>query len=179
MPIIGHQRNLSCSRHLPNVAKMVPLVRGLCLNADFNQTWSKMSPSLEDFVLLRTLTKRGPKCVPCWWTLSHCRLWPNVVQNVPLVRGLCLTADFDQIWSKHVPLIGGLCRNADFDQMCAVGQWPYLRCGALDTWVQKEEMILQVSDNWKIMRLSGLEMKNRGVWFEIVIRAQEQFQGQE
>jgi hypothetical protein len=117
MPIIGHQRKLSCSRHLPNVAKKVPLVRGPCLNADFDQTWSKTSPSLENFVLLWTLTKCGPKCAPCWRTLSHCRLQPNVVQNVPLVRGLCLTADFDQIWSKHVLLIGGLCHNAYFDQM--------------------------------------------------------------
>jgi hypothetical protein len=29
----------------------------------------------------------------------------------------------------------------------------------------------------KIMRLSGLEMKYRGACFEIVIQAQEQFQG--
>jgi hypothetical protein len=36
---------------------------------------------------------------------------------VPLVGGLCLTADFDQMWSKHMPLIGGLCHTADFNQM--------------------------------------------------------------
>ncbi len=60
----------------------------------------------------------------------------------------------------------------------AVGQRSYLRCGALDARVQKERVIW-VSDNWKIMRLSGLEMKYHGVWFEIVIRTQEQFQGQE
>ncbi len=34
-----------------------------------------------------------------------------------LVGGLYLTADFNQMWSKHVPLIGGLCHDADFDQI--------------------------------------------------------------
>jgi hypothetical protein len=38
-----------------------------------------LCPSLEDFVTQRTLTKCGPKCAPCWRTLSHCRLWFNVV----------------------------------------------------------------------------------------------------
>jgi hypothetical protein len=36
---------------------------------------------------------------------------------MPLVGGLCLTVDFDQMWSKHVPLVGGLFYAADFDQM--------------------------------------------------------------
>jgi hypothetical protein len=36
---------------------------------------------------------------------------------VPLVGGLYLTVDFDQMWSKHVPLIGGLCHAVDFNQM--------------------------------------------------------------
>ncbi len=96
--------------------KMMPLVRGLCLTADFNQMWSKC-PLLEDFVLQRTLTKCGPNCAPHWRTLSHCGLPPNVVQNVPLVGGLYLTVDFDQMWSQHVPLVGGLCHAADFNQM--------------------------------------------------------------
>ncbi len=43
--------------------------------------------------------------VPCWRTLSHCRLWPNVVQNVPLIGGHCLTVDFDQMWSKMCLLL--------------------------------------------------------------------------
>jgi hypothetical protein len=41
-------------------------------------------------------------------------MWSKIV---PLLGGLCLTADFDQMWSKHMPLIGGLCHTADFDQM--------------------------------------------------------------
>jgi hypothetical protein len=56
-----------------------------------------MCPLLEDFVSLRTLTKYGPKSAP--------------------FAGLCLTADFYQMWSEHVPLVGGLCHAADFDQM--------------------------------------------------------------
>jgi hypothetical protein len=43
-----------------------------------------------------------------------------------------------------------------------VGQRPYLHCWAFDDQEQKEE-IIWISDNWKIMRLSGLEMKYRGV----------------
>jgi hypothetical protein len=46
--------------------------------------------------------------------------------------------------------------------LCAVGQRPYLRCVALDAQVRKEGVIW-VSDNQKNMRLSGLEMKYRGV----------------
>jgi hypothetical protein len=62
-----------------------------------------MCPSLEDFVSLWTLTKCGPKCAPRGRTLSCSGLQPNVVQNVPLIGGLCLTADFDQMWSKMCP----------------------------------------------------------------------------
>jgi hypothetical protein len=79
--------------------------------------WPKLCPSSEDFVTKQTSTKCGPNCAPCWRTLSCSRLQPNVVQNVPLIRGLCLTADFDQMWSEHMPLVGGLCHTADFNQM--------------------------------------------------------------
>ncbi len=96
---------------------MMPLVRGLCFTVDFDQMWSKICPLPEDFVSLWTLTNCGPKCAPCWRTLSCCGLWPNVVQNVPLVGGLCLTVDFDHMWSEHVPLVGGLCHAVDFNQM--------------------------------------------------------------
>ncbi len=112
-----HWRTLSHSGLQPNVAQIVPLIRGFCHAADFNQMWPKLCPSLEDFVMQRTLTKCGPNCAPRWRTLSRSGLWPNVVQNVPLVRGLCLTANFDQMWSDHMPLIGGLCHTEDFDQM--------------------------------------------------------------
>ncbi len=118
IPMIGHQTNLSRSGHWPNVAKkMMPLAGGLCLTADFDQMWSKLYPSVEDFVTQRTSRKCGPSCAPRWRTLSRSRLQPNVVQNVPLVRGLCLSADFDLMWSKHMPLVGGLCQTADFEQM--------------------------------------------------------------
>jgi hypothetical protein len=65
------------------------LIGGLCLTADFDQMWSKLCPLLlchaADF-------DQNPKCAPCWMTLSHCGLCSNVVQNVPLVGGLCLSA---------------------------------------------------------------------------------------
>ncbi len=112
-----HWRTLSRSGLQPNVVQIVPLVGGLCLTADFDQMWPELCPSLEDFVMQRTLTKCGPNCAPCRRTLSRSGFQPNVVQNVPLVGGLCLTADFDQMWSKHMPLVGGLCHTADFNQM--------------------------------------------------------------
>ena len=57
------------------------------------------------------------KCAPRWRTLSHHGLRPGMVQNVPLVGGLCHVTDFDQVWSKNVPLVGGLCHITDFDQV--------------------------------------------------------------
>ncbi len=75
------------------------------LSHNFDQMWSKLCPSSEDFVTQRTLTKCGPNCAPYWRTLSCSGLWPNVVQNVPLIGGLHLTADFDQMWSKMCPLL--------------------------------------------------------------------------
>ncbi len=85
MLMIGHQKNLSCSGHWPDVAK-------------------KSGPSLEDFVSLRASTKCGPNFAPCLRTLSRSELQPNVVQIVPLIRGLCHAADFDQMWPKMCPL---------------------------------------------------------------------------
>ncbi len=91
---------------MPNVAKtMVPLIRGLCLTADFDQTWSKLCPSSKDFATHWTLTKCGPNYAPHWRTLSRSRLWPNVAWIVPLIGGLCHTVDFNQMWSKLCPLL--------------------------------------------------------------------------
>jgi hypothetical protein len=64
----------------------VPLIGGLCLAVDFDQMWSEMCPLSEDFVSLRTLTKWGPKCAPCWRTFSRYGLQPNVVQTCALQR---------------------------------------------------------------------------------------------
>jgi hypothetical protein len=91
------QRTLSHCGLWPNVVQIVPLVGGLFMQ--------------------RTSTKCGPICAPCWRTLSHSGLQPNVVQTVPLVGGFCLTADFNQMWSKYVPLVGRLVHAADFKQM--------------------------------------------------------------
>ncbi len=117
MPMIGHWTNLSRSGHWPNVAKKwCPLLE----NLSHCGLWSnviQIVPPLEDFVTQQTLTKCGPHCAPLWRTLSHSGLQPNVVQNVPLAGELCLTADFDQMWSKHMPHVGGLCHTADFDKM--------------------------------------------------------------
>ncbi len=119
IPMIRHRTKLSCSRQLPNVAKtMMPLVRGLCLTADFDQMGPKMCLSFEDFVTQRTLTKCGPKCAPRWRTLSRSGLQPNVAQNAPLIGGLCHAANFGQMWPKMCPSL------EDF-----VTQWTSTKCG--------------------------------------------------
>ncbi len=97
------QRTLSHCGLWPNVAQKVPFIKGLCHAADFDQMWPKMGPSLEDFVTQQTLIKCGPKCAPHRRTLSRSGLWPNVAQNVPLIGGLCLAADFNQMWPKMCP----------------------------------------------------------------------------
>ncbi len=79
--------------------------RRLCLTADFNQMWSRLCPSFKDFVMQRTSTKCGPNCAPHWRTLSRSGLWPNVARIVPLIGGLCHTADFNQMWPKLCPLL--------------------------------------------------------------------------
>ncbi len=89
-----HWRTLSCSGLWPNMAQNLPLIGGLCHAADFDQMWSKMCPSLKNFVMHWTSTKCGPKCAPRQRTLSHSGLQPNVAQNVPLIGGLCHAADF-------------------------------------------------------------------------------------
>jgi hypothetical protein len=98
-----HRRTLSHCGLWPNVARNVPLIGGLCHAADFNQMWPKMCPSSEDFVTQWTLTKCGPKCAPHRRTLSCSGLQPNMVQNVPLIGGLCHAADSDQMWLKVCP----------------------------------------------------------------------------
>jgi hypothetical protein len=95
-----HWRTLSRSGLQPIVAQNVSLARGLCHAVDFDQMWTKMCPLSEDFVTQWTSNKCGPKCAPRWRTLSHSGLQPNVAQSVPLVRGLCHAADFDQMWPK-------------------------------------------------------------------------------
>jgi hypothetical protein len=112
--LVTHRTLTKCGR------KRLPLIGGFCHTADTDQMWSKYCPSSEDFVTQRTLTKCGreflshvkdfvtqrtptkcgPNIAPRWRTLSHSGLRPNVVQILPLVRGLCHTADFNQMWSK-------------------------------------------------------------------------------
>ncbi len=76
----GKYNDAPCWRNLfhcglrPNVAQIVPLIKGLCHAVDFDQMWSKLCSSPEDFVTQWTLTKCGPKCAPHWRTLSRSRL---------------------------------------------------------------------------------------------------------
>ncbi len=122
-----HQKTLSCSGHWPNVAK-------------------KWCPSSEDFV---SLTKCGPNCAPRWRTLSRSGLQPNVVQSVPLVGGLCLTADFDQMWSKHVPLVRGLCHTVDFDRIWSkhvpLDRWLHFATEFYHIWINN---MLIIEESW-------------------------------
>ncbi len=134
-----HWWTLSCSGLWPNVAQIVSLIGGLCRAANFDQMWTKLCPSLEDFVTQRTLTKCGPNCALHRRILSRSGLRPNVAQNVPLVGGLCHTADFDQIWFEHMPLVRGLCHTADFDQMWSkhvpLDRWLCFAMGFNHIWI--------------------------------------------
>jgi hypothetical protein len=116
--VAPRQRTLSHCQLQPNMVQIVPLIRGLCHAADFNQMWPKLCPSSEDFVTQQTLTKCGPNCAPHWRTLSRSGLRLNVAQIVPLIGGLCHAADFDQMWPKMCPLL------EDF-----VSLWTSTKCG--------------------------------------------------
>ncbi len=91
----------------PNVAReWCPwlVIGGTCHTADIGQMWNKKwCPLSEDFVSLRSLTKCGHNCAPHQRTLSCSGLWPNVVQIVSLVGGLCHAEDFNQMWSEMCP----------------------------------------------------------------------------
>jgi hypothetical protein len=134
--------------------KMMPLVGGLCLTADFDQMWSKLCPSLEDFVTQRTLTKCGPNCAPCQRTLSRSGLQPNMAQIVPLIGGLCHAVDFDQMWPKLCPLL------EDF-----VTQWTLTKCGPRCTPRQRTlshcglrpNVVRTYASHWSTLSHSGLQ----------------------
>ncbi len=97
-----------------------------------------MCPSLEDFVMQRTLTKCGPKCAPHWRILSRSRLDQMLPKMCPSLEDFVMKRTSTKCGPKcaphwrtlsrsglqpnvaqSVPLIGGLCHAADFDQM-----WP-------------------------------------------------------
>ncbi len=121
-PMIGHRRNLSRSGYWPNVAK-------------------KWCPLLEDFVSLRTLTKCGPNCAPHWRTLSCSGFWPNVVKNVPLIGGLNLTADFNQMWSKMCPSL------EDFVSLWTLTRFGLNMCPLLENFLQTN--VVQTCAPWR------------------------------
>ncbi len=105
----------------------------------------KMRPSSKDFITQRTLTKCGPNIAPRRRTSSRSGLRPNVVQILPLIGGLHLVADFDQMWSKYcpsledfvtlrtfwpnvvdnMPLCWGLCRISERSYQTVIGQRTY------------------------------------------------------
>jgi hypothetical protein len=69
-----YQRTLSRLGLQPNVAQNVPFIGGLCHVSDYDQMWSKMCPSLENFITSRTSAKCGPKRASHRRTLSHLEL---------------------------------------------------------------------------------------------------------
>jgi hypothetical protein len=94
--------------------------------------WTKMCPSSENFVTQRTSTKCGPKYSPHRRTLSCSGLQPNGAQNVPLVGGLCHTADFDQMWPKMCPSLEDFVTQRTLTKCCpkCAPCWRTLsRCG--------------------------------------------------
>jgi hypothetical protein len=88
-----------------------------CHTADFGQMWPENDthdwPS-DEVVTQRTMAKCGKIMMP-------------------LVGGLCLTADFDQMWSKLCPL------SEDF-----VTQWTLTKCGP------------NFAPHWRTLSRSGL-----------------------
>ncbi len=113
-----HWRTFSCRGLWPNVAQIVPLIGGLCHAVDFNQMWPKLCPSLEDIVTQWTLTKCGPKCAPCWRTLSHCELQPNLVRAyAPHQRTLSHL--------RHWPNLVQTCAPQQMTSFC-YRVWPHM-----------------------------------------------------
>ncbi len=97
-----------------------------------------------------------------WAKDSHPILgWQKIC--VPLVGGLCLVSDFDQIWSKNAPLIGG-CLTVDFDQMWSkmcpsskdfVSSWTSTKCGPILHTSLEDFVTLRTWDRiWPMMRPS-------------------------
>ncbi len=121
LPKFGIKIKIAPCQRMRHAADFGPwsVIGGTCHAADIGKMWQKND-------------------APCWRTLSCCRLWPNVVQIVPLVGGIVTqqtstkcgpkcapcwrTLSHCGLWPNIVqnePLIGGLCLTADFDQM-----WP-------------------------------------------------------
>ncbi len=151
---------------------MMPLVGGLCLIADFDQMWPEMCPSLEDFVMQRTLTKYGPKCAPRWRTchaVDFDQMWPKMCpssedfvmqrtstkcgQKCALHWRTLSCSGFQPNVAQNVPLVGGLCHTVDFNQMwpkmCPlledfVTQWTSTKCGP------------KCAPRWRTLSPSGL-----------------------
>ncbi len=125
--VVMHQTMAKCGK------KMMPLVQGLCLTADFDKMWSKLCPSSDDFVTQWSSTKCGPSCAPHWRTLSPSVLQPNVAQIVPLIGGLCHAADFDQMWPKLCPSLEAFVTQRTLTKCgpnCAP-HWRTLSCSGL------------------------------------------------
>jgi hypothetical protein len=147
------QRTLSRSGLQPNVVQNVPLIGGLCLTADFNQMWSKLCPSLEDFEMQQTSTKCGPDCAPHWRTLSHCGFQPNVAQIVPLDGGLCHALDFNQMWPKLCPSLENFVTQQTLTKCgpkCAP-RWRTLPCSGL-----RPNVVRAYAPHWRTLSHSGL-----------------------
>ncbi len=130
------------------------------LSEDFVTQWTltkcglKMFPLSEDFVTQQTLTKHGPKCAPHWRTLSCCGIWPNVVQNVPLIRGLCHAADFNQMWSEMCPS----------SEQYFVTLWTLTKCGLIcaPLWRTLSRCGLCSVMVWHMPRLKKWQSSSRG-----------------
>ncbi len=133
----SHQRSLSRSGLRPNVAQIVPLVGGLSHPADFDQMWSKMCPSSEDFVSLRTLTKCGPNICPSSEDFDTHRTSAKCGPNMcPFDGGLRFATEFDYVWINNALIIKkGPYQKMDFNRR-STWNWNCrlrLRCHVINT----------------------------------------------
>ncbi len=130
--------DMSRSRLQPNVARRwCPslVIRGTCHAVDIGQMWQKND-------------------VPCWRTLFHCRLWSNVVQNVPLIGGHYLSADFDQMWSKMCLLsedFVSLQTSTKYGPKCAPCRRTLSHCGL------QPDVIQTCAPHWRTLSCWGLQ----------------------
>jgi hypothetical protein len=109
-------------------------------------------------VTQRTLVKYGQKMIPMIGhrtKLSRSGQWPNVAKTMmPLVGGLCLTADFNQMWPKLCPSSEDFVTQRDFDQM-----WPKM-CPLSEDFITQQTLTKcgpKCARHWRTLSCSGLQ----------------------
>ncbi len=126
-----------------------------------------MCPLLEDFVSLQTSIKCGPKCAPCWKTVSHCGLWPVVQKCAPPWR----TSSHCRLW----PMWFEMCPSLkDFVTLrtltkCGPNMCPSMEDFVFATrldhiWINNVLIIKQAGTKQTVPELQSTRNWNRHLW---------------